>query len=63
MPCFVAEEIHAKERTDAAAGNGNPDQSCLWNAPAAMLCFLLIRKHKKKAGSIDYDEVQKNGRF
>ena len=60
VPRFVAEEIHANQRSDTASENGYPDQGCFRNAPGTAPGFLLINQHKKEAGSIDYGEVQKD---
>ena len=60
---LMAEQVHSTERADTAADCSGADQRSLGNSPSAPFRFLLVRKHKQKRCRIDYDEVQKDGRF
>ena len=57
MPCFVAEAVHAQQRTQTAADSGNGHQRGLRNPPEIISGFVFINKHKKKAGRIYYKQV------
>ena len=59
----MPKQVHSAERADTAADCSSTDQRFLGNSPSAPFRFLLVRKHKQKRSRIDYDEVQKNGRF
>ena len=54
---FVAEEVHAQESADAAAGDGHPDERILRDTPFPSTSLPLINPEDKESQDIDADEV------
>ena len=59
MFCFVANDIHGSQNTDAAADGSDSQQGLFWNAPQILLGEQLVRCHNQETGCIDYKEVDK----
>jgi hypothetical protein len=55
---FMAEKLHTKVRSQAAANGRNGHKNPLRGSPGTFFGFLLIRKHTHEACGIDYNEVQ-----
>ena len=54
---FVAEEIHAQEGADAAAGNGQPDEGVFRDAPLPFPGLPFVDAINQEGQDIDADEV------
>ncbi len=54
---FVMPESHAKESTDAAAGNGYPDEARLGDAPFVMARLPFVDTIQEKCDDINRREV------
>ena len=49
VPCLVTEELHARDRADAAADNGQHKQRGFRNPPDMLDCPAFINTHSHKA--------------
>ena len=58
---FVAEEVHAHEGADAAAGNGQPDEGVFGDAPLPSPGLPFVDAVDQEGQDIDADEVDDEG--
>lgn len=49
----MTKQSHTCQAAKTAAYDTDGDQSCFRNTPMIFFGFLLVRKHKQKAGRID----------
>ena len=54
---FVAEEAHAQEGADAAAGNGQPDEGVFGDAPLPSPGLPFVNAVDQEGQDIDADEI------
>lgn len=54
---LVMPEFHAKESTDASAGNGYPDEGCFCDAPFVMARLPFVNTVQEERDDIDRREI------
>ena len=54
---FVAKEVHTQEGADAAAGNGQPDESVFGDSPLTFLGLPFVDAVDEEGQYVDADEV------
>ena len=54
---LMVPDFHTEQSTDAAAGDGYPEQACFGDAPLVMACLPFVDTIQKKRNDVDYREI------
>ena len=54
---LMVPDFHAEQSTDAAAGDGYPEQACLGDAPFVALCLPFVDAIQEKRDDVDCREI------
>ncbi len=54
---LMVPDFHTEQSTDAAAGDGYPEQACLGDAPFIALRLPFVDTIQKKRNDVDYREI------
>lgn len=54
---LVVPDFHTEQGTDAAAGDGYPEQACLGDAPFVALCLPFVDAIQEKRDDVDCREI------
>ena len=54
---LMVPDFHTEQSTDAAAGDGYPEQACLGDTPLVALCLPFVNAVQEKRGYVDCREI------
>ena len=58
---LMVPDFHTEQSTDAAAGDGYPEQACLGDAPLVALCLPFVNAIQEKRDDVDSREINQYG--